>query len=217
MPMRKGTKVLGPSRSARDAAEARRVLGSPDDILRRAERDQAREAKEEKMMGVPRRATGGKIMKKYAVGGTTTTTAKPAAPAAPRAPLSAATLATAARGKEMAAGVRKMRNWKQNRAANDAATYAAARARAAARPATNSSAAGMTKKPMPTQSQMQPASGTPMKKGGKIMKMAKGGGIESRGKTKGTEVKMAGGGKCYAKGGSIDGCATKGKTRGKMV
>jgi len=32
---------------------------------------------------------------------------------------------------------------------------------------------------------------------------------------------MAGGGKCYAKGGSVsaraDGCATKGKTKGKMV
>jgi hypothetical protein len=55
-------------------------------------------------------------------------------------------------------------------------------------------------------------------KGGNVMKKyAKGGGIESRGKTKGTEVKMASGGKCYAKGGSIDGCATKGKTKGKMV
>jgi hypothetical protein len=30
-------------------------------------------------------------------------------------------------------------------------------------------------------------------------------------------VKKAGGGKCYAKGGSIDGCAVKGKTKGKMV
>ena len=58
------------------------------------------------------------------------------------------------------------------------------------------------------------------KKGGSIMKKyAKGGGIESRGKTKGTEVKMACGGsmKKYAKGGSIDGCASKGKTKGKMV
>jgi len=55
-------------------------------------------------------------------------------------------------------------------------------------------------------------------KGGNVTKKyAKGGGIESRGKTKGTEVKMASGGKCYAKGGSIDGCATKGKTKGKMI
>ncbi len=34
-------------------------------------------------------------------------------------------------------------------------------------------------------------------------------------------MKKAGGGKCYAKGGSVsaraDGCATKGKTKGKMV
>jgi len=29
--------------------------------------------------------------------------------------------------------------------------------------------------------------------------------------------KMMGGGMAYAKGGSIDGCATKGKTKGKMV
>jgi hypothetical protein len=52
----------------------------------------------------------------------------------------------------------------------------------------------------------------PYKKGG-AMKMARGGGIESRGKTKGTIVKMAGGG--YVK--AADGCATKGKTKGKMV
>ena len=50
--------------------------------------------------------------------------------------------------------------------------------------------------------------------GGKMKKMAKGGGIESKGKTKGKMVKMA-------KGGSIssraDGVASKGKTKGKMV
>jgi len=53
----------------------------------------------------------------------------------------------------------------------------------------------------------------------KPKKMAKGGGIEKRGKTKGMMPKMAAGGsmKKYAKGGSIDGCATKGKTKGKMV
>jgi hypothetical protein len=45
--------------------------------------------------------------------------------------------------------------------------------------------------------------------------MAKGGGIEKKGKTKASKVKMAGGGKCYAKGGSIDGIASRGKTRCK--
>jgi hypothetical protein len=52
----------------------------------------------------------------------------------------------------------------------------------------------------------------PYKKGG-AMKMARGGGIESKGKTKGTMIKMAGGGYVRA----ADGCATKGKTKGKMV
>ena len=50
----------------------------------------------------------------------------------------------------------------------------------------------------------------PYNKGGA---MARGGGIESKGKTKGTMIKMAGGG--YVR--SADGCATKGKTKGKMV
>ncbi len=50
----------------------------------------------------------------------------------------------------------------------------------------------------------------PYKKGGA---MARGGGIESKGKTKGTMIKMAGGGYVRA----ADGCATKGKTKGKMV
>lgn len=50
---------------------------------------------------------------------------------------------------------------------------------------------------------------------GKAMKFAKGGGIESRGKTKGTIVKMASGGavKGFARGGGIE---SRGKTRGKM-
>lgn len=43
--------------------------------------------------------------------------------------------------------------------------------------------------------------------------MARGGGIETKGKTKGTMVKMAGGG--FVK--SADGCATKGKTKGTQV
>jgi hypothetical protein len=47
-----------------------------------------------------------------------------------------------------------------------------------------------------------------MKKGG-IAKYAGGGGIESRGKTKGTVIRMA-------SGGSVDGIAQRGKTRGKM-
>lgn len=52
-----------------------------------------------------------------------------------------------------------------------------------------------------------PMGGAPaMKKGGMAKKMAKGGGIERKGKTKGTMVKMA-------KGGSIDGIAQRGKTR----
>jgi hypothetical protein len=39
---------------------------------------------------------------------------------------------------------------------------------------------------------------------------AKGGGVESKGKTKGKIIK-------YAKGGSINGCAMRGFTKGKMV
>jgi len=45
------------------------------------------------------------------------------------------------------------------------------------------------------------------------MKYARGGGIEKKGKTKGTMIKMAGGGYVRA----ADGCATKGKTKGKMI
>lgn len=41
-------------------------------------------------------------------------------------------------------------------------------------------------------------------------KMAKGGGVEAKGKTAGKTVKMA-------KGGKVDGCAVKGKTRAKKV
>ena len=47
------------------------------------------------------------------------------------------------------------------------------------------------------------------------MDMAKGGGIERKGKTNTKMVKMNSGGKCYAKGGSIDGIAQRGKTRCK--
>jgi len=40
-----------------------------------------------------------------------------------------------------------------------------------------------------------------MKKGGKVAKYARGGGIETKGKTKGTMVKMAMGGACMKKTG----------------
>lgn len=53
-----------------------------------------------------------------------------------------------------------------------------------------------------------------MKKGG-MAKYARGGGIESKGKTKGTMVKMAAGGVVkFARGGGIE---SKGKTKGKMI
>jgi hypothetical protein len=44
-----------------------------------------------------------------------------------------------------------------------------------------------------------PAPTMPMKKGGKVKKMARGGGIEIRGKTKGTMVKMNMGGMAMKK------------------
>jgi hypothetical protein len=50
-----------------------------------------------------------------------------------------------------------------------------------------------------------------MKKKGAPKAMIKHEMAEAKGK------KMMGGGMAYAKGGSIDGCATKGKTKGKMV
>lgn len=49
--------------------------------------------------------------------------------------------------------------------------------------------------------------------GGKV-KYARGGGIESKGKTRGTVVKMARGGSVSSR---ADGCVTKGRTRGKFV
>ena len=45
-------------------------------------------------------------------------------------------------------------------------------------------------------------------------KYARGGGIESRGKTKGTVIKMASGGSVSAR---ADGCAQRGKTKGRML
>lgn len=70
-------------------------------------------------------------------------------------------------------------------------------------------AGGVTKK-LPSSKQM---GSMDMKKGGMCKKMARGGGIETKGKTKGTMVKMAAGG--YVR--EADGCASKGKTKGKMV
>lgn len=64
----------------------------------------------------------------------------------------------------------------------------------------------------------------PMAKGGKVMKHASKAGNAMKKKSADTMgramVKKAGGGKCYAKGGTVgkaDGCATKGKTKTKMV
>lgn len=69
---------------------------------------------------------------------------------------------------------------------------------------------------------------TPYAKGGNTMKHASKAGNALKKKSADTMgramVKKAGGGKCYAKGGSVssaskraDGCATKGKTKGKML
>jgi hypothetical protein len=56
------------------------------------------------------------------------------------------------------------------------------------------------------------------KKGGKMAPKFGAALVKKSADTKGRAmVKKAGGGKCYAKGGSIDGCAKKGKTKGKMV
>jgi len=49
---------------------------------------------------------------------------------------------------------------------------------------------------------------------GGMMDYAKGGGVEHKGKTKGSMVKMAAGGSVSKR---ADGCAVKGKTKGRMV
>jgi hypothetical protein len=59
----------------------------------------------------------------------------------------------------------------------------------------------------------------PYAKGGKVMKKSDKAGralVKKSADTMGRAMKMNKGGKCYAKGGSIDGIAKKGKTRGKM-
>ena len=69
---------------------------------------------------------------------------------------------------------------------------------------------GMAPAGMPPRPAMRPGMG--MKKGG-IAKYAKGGGIESKGKTKGTVIKMANGGSVSAR---ADGIAQRGKTKFTM-
>jgi hypothetical protein len=66
--------------------------------------------------------------------------------------------------------------------------------------------------PVPT---MKKGGTAKMKSGGACM--ARGGGIETKGKTKGKMVKMATGGSVGSASRRADGCATKGKTKGKMV
>ena len=56
-----------------------------------------------------------------------------------------------------------------------------------------------------------------LKKGGSVKRYAKGGGIESRGKTRGTVVRMAIGGLVGGASRRADGVASKGKTRCKIV
>ncbi len=53
--------------------------------------------------------------------------------------------------------------------------------------------------------------------GKKMRKYARGGGIESKGKTRGHIVKMASGGHVGSASKRADGCATKGKTKGRMM
>lgn len=83
-------------------------------------------------------------------------------------------------------------------------------------------AAGGIAKQMPTANQM---GNLGMAKGGKVMKKASKAGnalVKKSADTMGRAMmKKAGGGKCYAKGGSVstraDGVAKKGKTHTKMV
>jgi len=77
-------------------------------------------------------------------------------------------------------------------------------------------AAGIVKK-LPTSKQM---GNLGMAKGDKVMKKSDKAGralVKKSADTMGRAMKMNKGGKCYAKGGAIDGVAKKGKTKGKMV
>ena len=114
------------------------------------------------------------------------------------------------------------------RAANDAKIAANRQARDAGRPIPSAppvpppSSAPAPLAPPPKLS-MPPPGGLPdntqamMRKGGAVKKYARGGGIESKGKTRGHIVKMASGGHVGSASKRADGCATKGKTKGRMV
>ena len=81
----------------------------------------------------------------------------------------------------------------------------------------------IVKKPAPAPEKRTPkeeAEKKAMEKKYPFNKYAKGGsvdGVARKGKTSTKRVVMAKGGKCYAKGGSVDGIARKGKTKGKVV
>ena len=92
----------------------------------------------------------------------------------------------------------------------------------------NKEAAFMKKKGAPKsmvkheESEMADKAGRAMKRPtpdmmGRAMPFARGGGIESRGKTRGTMIKMAAGGSVGSASKRADGIATKGKTKGKMI
>jgi len=75
-------------------------------------------------------------------------------------------------------------------------------------------------KPTPAQGKILEKTGKKLAKGGKAATKFGAAMVKKSADTKGRAmVKKACGGsmKKYAKGGSIDGCATKGKTKGKMV
>lgn len=72
----------------------------------------------------------------------------------------------------------------------------------------------------PEKPKLKPFGEKGYKTGGKVMKKSDKAGralVKKSADTMGRAMKMNKGGKCYAKGGSIDGVAKKGKTKGKMV
>lgn len=219
---RSGTPPKNPLlEAAREGAARRRPRRSMRDMLASAERIQGEEAMESKKKG-------GKVMKKYAVGGTTTGTN----------PNAAAIVNTVKTNNSAAQAAQQKAQYDRREASFGDRTKAMA-ARVAAAPADQRArmqakatdmGAKFAGKLTDMRSRMAPPSGTTenkpssvaeappaAKKGGmmKTKKYAKGGGIEKRGKTKGMMPKMAGG-KGYAKGGSVDGCAVRGKTRAPM-
>ena len=107
-------------------------------------------------------------------------------------------------------------------AARRAAAVAARKPPVSAPPVAPPAAAPAPLAPPPKLS-MPPPGGLPdntqamMRKGGAVKKYARGGGIESKGKTRGHIVKMASGGHVGSASKRADGCATKGKTKGRMM